>query len=112
MKILNVYYGTNAYDFDAQAHHYTTNLAADDNTVEYAIEVAEQHLRDGKCVWYCALVTELNTRTGMGETKTYYGGVAEKSKIILNAKAKHALKPPSAPLKWPAAFINDLEVVA
>lgn len=112
MKILNVYYGTNAYDFDAHPHHYSTNTCVDDANVEYAIESAERDLLAGKCVWYCVLVTELNTRTGMGETKTYYGGVAEKSKIILNAKAKHAPKPPSAPLKWPADFMNAIEVVA
>ncbi|MFZ2190116.1 MAG: hypothetical protein WAV48_05010 [Candidatus Magasanikiibacteriota bacterium] len=104
MKILNVYYGTDAYSFESEPFHAHCRYSCDEEHITLHIGRAKEHLQMGKCFWYLVNVCDVNPHTGAVEVRNYYDSVEEKQKIILNARAKQGLSTAkeTAPtiLKW------------
>lgn len=101
MKMLNVYYGQDPYNFTKGINHYTAVVPAQEEDIEYSKQHAAKTLKAGHCYWYLVAVVDVCPFTGTTSTETYYDHVPEKEKIILNKHAKGKAMPPPAPLKWP-----------
>lgn len=120
MKILNVYYGTDAYCFETEPFHAHCRYSVDEEYISTYIDKARDALQRGKCFWYLVSVVDFNPITGIAETRNYYDGVKEKAKTILNARAKQGLSTPvlpkapiwghlqknAEPVAWPAEQVT------
>jgi hypothetical protein len=115
MKILNVYWGTDAYTFESEPFHACCKYSASDDYVLLVLDKAEQALHYGKCYWYLVSVVEFNPLTGESVNTNTYRGVTEKAKIILNARAKkNNIKGKELPqaifddlIPWPAVPMHN-----
>jgi hypothetical protein len=88
MKILNVYWGTDAYTFESEPFHSCCKYQATDEMVSYQFDKSLMALSNGKCYWFLISVVDLNPLTGEAVNTNTYRGVSEKAKIILNPCAK------------------------
>ena len=67
MKILNLYYGLEAHNFNAEPHHATVRYNADDQEIQMYVEKAKNALQTKKCFWYFLTVADVNPLTGTVE---------------------------------------------
>lgn len=87
MKILNVYYGLQAFDFNIEPHHYAVRYDASEEEIEIYKESCKKALMAKKCFWYLLEVTEILPLEGKVAHFHVFDSVEEKKKIILNEKA-------------------------
>ncbi len=87
MKILNLYYGLEAHNFNAEPYHAAVRYNADEQEIQMYVEKAKNALQNKECFWYFLTVVDVNPLTGAVEHTNVFDAVEEKQKIILNAKA-------------------------
>lgn len=87
MKILNVYYGLQAFDFNTEPHHSAVRYDASEEEIEMYKESCKKALMNKKCFWYLLEVTEILPLEGKVIHFHVFDSVEEKKKIILNEKA-------------------------
>lgn len=87
MKILNVYYGLQAFDFNTEPHHSAVRYDASEEEIEMYKESCKKALMTKKCFWYLLAVTEILPLEGKVAHFHVFDSVEEKKKIILNEKA-------------------------
>lgn len=98
MKILNVYYGLQASNFNTEPHHAAVRYDASEEEIEMYKESCKKALMNKKCFWYLLEVTEILPLEGKVTNFHVFDSVEEKKKIILNEKAgktKPSSKAPS-----------------
>jgi hypothetical protein len=94
MKILNTYYGLEAYDFAAEPHHACVRYDVSEEEILFQVAKAKQSLENKKCFWYLVNVVEVNPHTGESTSVNFHSTVGEKIKIVLNAKGAGKTKAP------------------
>lgn len=87
MKILNVYYGLQAFDFNAEPHHSAVRYDTTEDEISMYIESCQKALINKKCFWYLLEVTEILPLEGKVSHFHAFDSIEEKKKIILNEKA-------------------------
>jgi len=98
MKILNLYYGLDAYDFDSTMHHADSSYSAEDGRFEEYVEKGRRAVINKKCFWFLVTETTFSPKTGETSSTHHYESVPEKAKIVLNARPKPAPKAADAPI--------------
>lgn len=93
MKMMNVYYGQDPYDFERNVNHYTALIKALEEDVDHQRHRAHEAFEQGKVCWYLITVVDINPRTGETIFEKYFECKEEKEKVILNARAKKPYEP-------------------
>lgn len=93
MQILNIYYGQEAYDFEAAYYHLVAKRNPSPEQIEKYILRAKTDFQCENCHWYLIQLMDFNPYTGETSTKEWHQARAEKEKIVLNKQAKQKAIP-------------------